>query len=108
MQSGCPCSELAARIFPEVLHDYLPQIDLGKLKRASGGGRFRLVVYLVDKYTHPLIASAVGVYRAAGLARSLDFDAVFASLDAVVRVLPFDDEVGMTVKVTILGERFFR
>jgi hypothetical protein len=51
-----------------------------------------------------LIAGAVGVYRTAGLARRLDFDAVFAGLDAVVRVLPFNDEVGMTVKVTILDK----
>jgi hypothetical protein len=104
VQSGRPCSEFASRILSKILHDDLSQINLSKLKRAPGSGRFGLVVERVDKYTHPLIPSAVGVYCTAGLARRLDFDAVFSGFDAVVRVLPFNDEVGMTIEVTILDE----
>jgi hypothetical protein len=73
--------------------------DKGAIDRGFG-----LVVHFVHEHAHPLIAGAVGIDRAARFPRRLDFDAVLAGFDGIVRIASPYDQIGMPVEVVVDGQ----
>ena len=86
MERCCSGSEFTACILSEVfLHDFT-EIDLGECHRLPRIGRLGFVVDDIDENTHPLVARAMSIDRAAGFPSRFDFDALRAGLHGIVGV----------------------
>ena len=83
----------------------MSEVDLRERHRSATHGGLTFRVDPIDEHAHPLIARAVRVHRTTGLARGLDLDAVFTSLDGVVRILTPQHQIRMSVEVRVDGER---
>src|ERR1700759_4270063 len=96
-------SEWPASVTTEVIQHHLPKVHFRKLHWRAVARRFRLTVDLINEHAHPLVPRSMRVDRAARLPRRLNLDSLFTSFDAIPWVCSFDDQVGMSIKVTVLS-----
>lgn len=102
---GCGSrAEFSSGILAEIGYFNLSQVNLSKSEWVTVCSRFGGIVEVINKYAHPLVASTMGVNCATCLASSLDFNSVFAGLNTVAWILALDDEIGMSVEITIFGQ----
>lgn len=104
VQGRCPCPQFSARVLTEIIDGNLPQIYLGESHRLAFDRWFGCVIDGVNENAHPLRASAVRIDSTSGLTSRLDFDAVLACFDGIVRVLAPYHEVGMSVELTVYDQ----